>query len=390
MQIPHLLTAVSLLSTLATAIPQPINRPDAVDELALRGLINLDAYQKASKSNCTVKNAVRRQEWNDLSAPDKKRYIAAVLCLQSKPSKTPPSVAPGARSRYDDFVLVHVQQTQIIHYTGIFLPWHRYFVWAYETALRNECGYTGYQPYWNWGRYASNPLANPMVDGSDTSLSGNGLKYNYTGAPLSENGVIVVMIPPGEGGGCVTTGPFKNMTVNIGPFSASISGVPTNPQADGLGYNPRCLRRDINPNAAARTATNYTYDLITEPLNADIYWFQTVMEGQFKVDNWGVHSSGHYTIGADPGGDFYGSPNDVLFFMHHGMIDRVWWIWQTQNLAERLKAVSLTHTAYNKPPSANMTLDDDVNLGLIAPPVKLGSLLDTMGGLNGAFCYIYV
>ena len=23
---------------------------------------------------------------------------------------------------------------------------HRYFLWAYETALRNECGYTGYQP----------------------------------------------------------------------------------------------------------------------------------------------------------------------------------------------------------------------------------------------------
>ena len=23
---------------------------------------------------------------------------------------------------------------------------HRYFIWAYEKALRDECGYTGYQP----------------------------------------------------------------------------------------------------------------------------------------------------------------------------------------------------------------------------------------------------
>lgn len=23
---------------------------------------------------------------------------------------------------------------------------HRYFIWAYETALRDECGYTSYQP----------------------------------------------------------------------------------------------------------------------------------------------------------------------------------------------------------------------------------------------------
>jgi hypothetical protein len=33
-----------------------------------------------------------------------------------------------------------------IHGNGLFLTWHRYFVWAYEQALRDECGYEGYQP----------------------------------------------------------------------------------------------------------------------------------------------------------------------------------------------------------------------------------------------------
>lgn len=92
------------------------------------------------------------------------------------------------------------------------------------------------------------------------------------------------------------------MSVNLGPVFPSISGVPPNPQLDGLGYNPRCLRRDINPHAAAVTATNYTYALITDPLHDDIYWFQTVMQGQFSEGKWGVHTGGHYTIGGDPGG----------------------------------------------------------------------------------------
>ncbi|KAH9214621.1 hypothetical protein DL95DRAFT_435895 [Leptodontidium sp. 2 PMI_412] len=390
MRLLYLLTALSLLFNSAAAIPQSFHLPDAVGLLAAKGLANLAVYQTKAHSKCTVKNAVKRREWGDLSSPDKKKYIAAVLCLQSKPSKTPASVAPGARSRYDDFVLVHINQTLTIHATGNFLSWHRYFVWAYETALREECGYKGYQPYWNWGRYASDPINSPLFDGSDTSLSGNGLYYNHTGVPVTGAPPPFDVIPPGVGGGCVTTGPFKNMSVNLGPVFPSISGVPPNPQFDGLGYNPRCLRRDINPHAAAVTATNYTYKLITEPLNADIYWFQTVMQGQFADGKWGVHTGGHFTIGGDPGGDFFTSPNDPAFFLHHGMIDRVWWIWQTQDLPARLKAVSGTLTLFNDPPSRNATLNDDVDLGLIAPPVKLGSLLDTMGGLGGEFCYVYV
>jgi tyrosinase len=33
-----------------------------------------------------------------------------------------------------------------VHGSGLFITWHRYFVWAYETALRDECGFDGAQP----------------------------------------------------------------------------------------------------------------------------------------------------------------------------------------------------------------------------------------------------
>lgn len=81
-----------------------------------------------------------------MSKEDRKAYIKAVQCLRELPSKSDKTWAPAARTRYDDFVAVHVNQTLYIHGNGVFLTWHRYFVWAYEKALRDECGYQGYQP----------------------------------------------------------------------------------------------------------------------------------------------------------------------------------------------------------------------------------------------------
>lgn len=76
-------------------------------------------------------------------------YNTAVLCLLKLPSKLSPTLFPGAHSRYDDFVVVHMNQTLSIHGTGNFLSWHRFFVWNWENALRDECGYTGTVPVSN-------------------------------------------------------------------------------------------------------------------------------------------------------------------------------------------------------------------------------------------------
>lgn len=62
------------------------------------------------------------------------------------PPKTPTSLAPGAKSRYDDFQVTHMNQTLAIHNTANFLVWHRYYIWLYEEALRNECGFNGSFP----------------------------------------------------------------------------------------------------------------------------------------------------------------------------------------------------------------------------------------------------
>jgi len=51
----------------------------------------------------------------DLSKQERKDYTDAVLCLQSKGPALTASLAPGARSKFDDYVVIHILQTGINH-----------------------------------------------------------------------------------------------------------------------------------------------------------------------------------------------------------------------------------------------------------------------------------
>lgn len=89
------------------------------DKLAWQGLQKLKSYDQSKHTNstCTLETAYRRKEWDSLKPKEKKDYIKAVRCLQTTPSKSNKSMVPGARTRYDDFVAVHINQTLSIHST---------------------------------------------------------------------------------------------------------------------------------------------------------------------------------------------------------------------------------------------------------------------------------
>ena len=53
----------------------------------------------------------------DITPEERRAWIDAVLCLQKAPSKLDRTLYPGAVSRYDDFVVVHMNQTMSIHGT---------------------------------------------------------------------------------------------------------------------------------------------------------------------------------------------------------------------------------------------------------------------------------
>lgn len=145
---------------------------------------------------------------SDLSNEEREEYVAAVQCLMKLPTQAPKDRFPGAVSRFDDFVAYHMTHAAELHDPLHLFPAHKQFVWVYEQVLRNECNYTGYQPYENYDRYAQDPIHSPLYNGNASSMGGNGaLDASYKGVPQS--GRTPNIIASGGGGGCVTEGPFK-------------------------------------------------------------------------------------------------------------------------------------------------------------------------------------
>lgn len=327
----------------------------------------------------------------------------------SLPSRYNNTEYPGAKSRFDDFNVPHIAQTLTVHFTANFLSFHRYFVWTFERALRDECGYTGYQPYWNWGKWAYDPINSPLFDGGVGSLSGNGEfePHNFTNG--LKDGDVADYIPPGSGGGCVTTGPFANYTVNLGPISPTLEEPEVVAVNSTYDYNPRCMKRDISSWVSSRWTTEQNVtDLLTQWDN--IIDFQDNMQATNMTGNFGVHGGGHFTFQGDPAGvgtprcfevcmastpltwqqDIYSAPGDPAFWLHHGQIDRVWWIWQNQDPESRTSAFGGTITSKNEPPSRNGTLNDTIDVGVNGDIMEIALAMSSVGMTGGPFCYVYV
>lgn len=83
---------------------------------------------------------------SDLSEEQRQEYITAVKCLMKLPPKANTTTFPGALSRFDDWVAFHMTHAMQLHDNLHLFGAHKYFVWEYEKALREECNYTGYQP----------------------------------------------------------------------------------------------------------------------------------------------------------------------------------------------------------------------------------------------------
>ncbi|KAK3311883.1 hypothetical protein B0H66DRAFT_101945 [Apodospora peruviana] len=142
------------------------SRPSAMPPL-LRFRMNskssrrrVDLQALPCQPKCTLSRLQIRREWNMLSSAEKKDNIRGVKCLQSKLAKTHSSLVlvPGAKSRYDDFIATYINQTMTIRWTGNFLVWHRYNTWLLENSA--------------------------IFDGSDTSMSGNGVFFPNKARPL--------------------------------------------------------------------------------------------------------------------------------------------------------------------------------------------------------------
>ncbi|KAI4626617.1 hypothetical protein J4E83_003769 [Alternaria metachromatica] len=377
----------ALLAFAGAAQSLAVEKRDLLSDLQNQALENLKAAEKngtlEKRGSCSIFNASVRKDWAIMSAKERKAYISAVQCMFDAPSQSDPTLVPGAKTRYDDFVAQHINQTLTIHGTGNFLSWHRYFVHGYEKALREECGYKGYQPYWNWFAHTDDLTKHPVFDGSATSMGGDGEYVKHNG---SAGGKGTIALPSGAGGGCIKDGPFKNLQINLGPVSPAMAGEV--PVKSPLEWNPRCAKRDLTSYASSTWMTfENLYNVTLGTASKNVGRFQDELQGRFPDGFLGMHGAGHFAIGGD-GGDVFSSPNDPAFFLHHAMVDRVWWLWQALHL-DQAKSVAGTITIFNQPPSRDARLDDPIEMNYLnLDPTTIEDMMSTLDG--EPLCYIYL
>lgn len=70
------------------------------------------------------------------------------------------------------------------------------------------------------------------------------------------------------------------------------------------------------------------------------------------------------------------------------MIDRVWTIWQSQDLANRLMVIAGS-TSMFRISSRLQSLDDLIDLGNVEPTAKKWKIRELVSIVDGPLCYMY-
>jgi len=254
----------------------------------------------------------------------------------------------------------------------VFLPWHRYTVWTYENALRDECGYKGAHPYWDYSldmpdhgsSFDKSPIFDPVYGFGGNGIDGTG-PAPVPGLPRNST----------DTSSCIFDGRFAKYMRPVGP-----------------GYNqtewePHCIKRNLQPDYAASVGSwaPNTIPLLemTSFQNFSLGFDRNVGTGPGAS---GVHSAGHSGVNGEMR-NLWSSMNDPLFFMHHANIDRLWALWQSLK-----PQYGHDFGGYIWPNGTGiMTVDYPVEMfPWIAPDVPIRKILDTQNkDGRGVLCYKY-
>ncbi|KAL6704152.1 hypothetical protein ACN47E_008712 [Coniothyrium glycines] len=302
-----------------------------------------------------------RREWRSLSLAERDAYIDAVLCLKTRPSRL-----GLAHSLYDDFPYIHNLFDRDIHFAASFLPWHRYFIHTYHSALATECAYAAELPYWDWTLDWTALFSSPVWDPRH-GFSGNG----SLSSSLSSSSSSSSSSSPDAQHACISSGRFAHFSV----------------QYRGAARSPHCLARAFGTGESVDELVQHLRPSAIESL---IHGPRGPRGGTADDDYYDflvkLEAGPHLAIPKAVMGDFalFTSPNDPVFFLHHSNLDRLWWRWEQHNLTQRRNAYGGDFVAKGK---RRASVEDLVSLGGLAPDVRVGDLLDLREG--GVVCYSY-
>ena len=209
-----------------------------------------------------------RKAWSLLTCSERQEYVQAVKTLNAEQP-----------DEYRKLVVLHDFNFGFAHGTSSFLPWHRWYILAYENAIRSLRGFECLTlPYWDWERDAQSREMSSV------------LRAETFGAYHS----------PSET--CVSDG------IGAGWSDHNIENV-------------GCLNRNFGGfGSRGFTGSLSMRELITS--NPSYETWRPTFEGN-------PHAAPHNWVGGDMSSAF--SPADPLFWLHHANVDRMWGIWQDYN-----------------------------------------------------------
>ncbi|PLB44172.1 Di-copper centre-containing protein, partial [Aspergillus steynii IBT 23096] len=250
----------------------------------------------------------------------KRAYITAAHGLTTHLSPRNPNITV-----HDEFSYLHSRIGNYSHNGPQFLPWHRYFLHAYENALKQYSNYTGPLPYWDWSLDYRNLTGSPVWNIDDG--------FGPSGSSSPSVGT----------GGCVDQGPFANWA------PAYYDGV----------YHPHCLSRGFLDAATVARVGNLTVrpDALKRVIRKKQEYFDFLMA---------VETMSHLTIPYVVQGDFVKvtAPNDPRLWEYGGM-----------------RNINSTYE--------DAAVDDVMQFGDFLGPEGVVTVMDVMDTERGFLCYTY-
>ncbi|ORY42805.1 Di-copper centre-containing protein [Rhizoclosmatium globosum] len=285
-----------------------------------------------------------RSEWGQLTAEQKATYVRAVQVLRDRPASG--QYSDPSRMGWHDFTITHSREAFWSHGNAQFYPYHRAMLWQYENALISTGIWPSNMgvPYFDWSAMSQNWWTSDIFTDQ------------YFGA-ISSN----------DPNTCVLTGAFAK-----GKYSVAAD-------ADGhriVTGDQTCLRRNAQQSALP-DATSIVRGLAARSFEE--------FHGH-NLDESNFHASGHGTlggVGSDLGNPSV-SPNDPVFYFHHGFVDKFYWKWQNQ--CEFFKHDYQGRLARADDPVGNGTIYVSKELFVNSWPFQVKQLLDTQGD---TLCYTY-
>ncbi|RKP09565.1 hypothetical protein THASP1DRAFT_28640 [Thamnocephalis sphaerospora] len=246
--------------------------------LAVAALNLMAATGMAADMPTPCPNPHNRREIRDLSDAERSRFFNAVRRLQVRPQSNQPST-------FDVISYYHNGWSAYTHSVPPFLAYHRLLIDWFEKELQSvDASVT--LPYWDWSLDAQAPELSPILSPTWFGTNGKGSEH------------------------CLQDSFYSDFR----PYYRDTN-------------QPSCLTRIYD--GGNRIKAFWSPEMITDMVNnsPNFETFRLWIEGA-------PHGLVHNGLGGVVSTMY--SSNDPVFYMHHAMIDKIWYDWQKVDPVQRI------------------------------------------------------